>query len=176
MNMQFFVFIFIILCVEDNNKNFLCFLTFISCASQYEEYGRVSDSMLVNTVLMLVYVTKFFWWEAGYWNTMDIAHDRGIYVLLLFFQFNKYFSQFIFSSWALICIFSHGWYNNFWHLHVVFAAGFYICWGCLVWVPSIYTSPGMYLVKHPVDLGLQACLLFLRIFISQINTIQLSCF
>lgn len=33
-------------------------------------------------------------------------------------------------------------------------AGFYICWGCLVWVPSIYTSPIMYLVKHPVHLGL----------------------
>jgi len=36
--------------------------------------------MLVNTALMLVYVTKFFWWEAGYWNTMDIAHDRGLHV------------------------------------------------------------------------------------------------
>lgn len=35
------------------------------------------------------------------------------------------------------------------------AAGFYICWGCLVWVPSIYTSPGMYLVNHPVNLGTQ---------------------
>ena len=35
------------------------------------------------------------------------------------------------------------------------AAGFYICWGCLVWVPSIYTSPGMYLVNHPVNLGIQ---------------------
>ncbi|KAF5807426.1 putative 7-dehydrocholesterol reductase [Helianthus annuus] len=34
-------------------------------------------------------------------------------------------------------------------------AGFYICWGCLVWVPSIYTSPGMYLVNHPVSLGPQ---------------------
>lgn len=45
---------------------------------QYELYGHVADSMLVNTILMLVYVTKFFWWEAGYWNTMDIAHDRGI--------------------------------------------------------------------------------------------------
>jgi 7-dehydrocholesterol reductase len=32
-------------------------------------------------------------------------------------------------------------------------AGFYICWGCLVWVPSIYTSPTMYLVHHPVQLG-----------------------
>ncbi|XP_039688836.1 7-dehydrocholesterol reductase isoform X3 [Medicago truncatula] len=81
------------------------------CIKQYEENGKVADSMLVNTTLMLVYVTKFFWWEAGYWNTMDIAHDR---------------------------------------------AGFYICWGCLVWVPSVYTSPGMYLVNHPVNLGTQA--------------------
>ncbi|KAI3840682.1 hypothetical protein MKW92_012670 [Papaver armeniacum] len=86
------------------------------CIKQYEMNGKVADSMLVNTVLMLVYVTKFFWWEAGYWSTMDIAHDR---------------------------------------------AGFYICWGCLVWVPSIYTSPGMYLVNHPVNLGTQTALLIL---------------
>uniref|UniRef100_A0A0D3CG03 7-dehydrocholesterol reductase n=1 Tax=Brassica oleracea var. oleracea TaxID=109376 RepID=A0A0D3CG03_BRAOL len=46
------------------------------CIKQYEINGRVSDSMLVNTILMLVYVTKFFGWEAGYWNSMDIAHDR----------------------------------------------------------------------------------------------------
>lgn len=32
-------------------------------------------------------------------------------------------------------------------------AGYYICWGCLVWVPSVYTSPAMYLVKHPMVLG-----------------------
>ncbi|KAE9444877.1 hypothetical protein C3L33_23226, partial [Rhododendron williamsianum] len=77
---------------------------------RYEANGSVADSMLVSTILMLVYVSKFFWWEDGYWNTMDIAHDR---------------------------------------------AGFYICWGCLVWVPSVYTSPGMYLVNHPVNLGAQ---------------------
>jgi 7-dehydrocholesterol reductase len=29
-------------------------------------------------------------------------------------------------------------------------AGFYICWGCLVWVPSVYTSPTMYMVHHPI--------------------------
>jgi len=33
------------------------------------------------------------------------------------------------------------------------AAGFYIVWGCLVWVPSVYTSPALFLVNHPVDLG-----------------------
>jgi len=32
-------------------------------------------------------------------------------------------------------------------------AGFYICWGCLVWVPSLYTCHTMYLVDNPVDLG-----------------------
>lgn len=45
---------------------------------QYEDNGHVADSMLVNTTLMLVYITKFFLWESGYWNTMDIAHDRGV--------------------------------------------------------------------------------------------------
>ena len=33
-------------------------------------------------------------------------------------------------------------------------AGFMICWGCLVWVPAIYTSPILYLVHHPHQLGL----------------------
>lgn len=32
-------------------------------------------------------------------------------------------------------------------------AGFYICWGCLVWVFAIYTSPVMFMVKHPVVLS-----------------------
>ncbi len=33
-------------------------------------------------------------------------------------------------------------------------AGYYICWGCLVWVPGIYTSSTLYLVGHPNHLGL----------------------
>lgn len=32
-------------------------------------------------------------------------------------------------------------------------AGFYICWGCMVWVPCVYTSPSMYLVLHPIELS-----------------------
>jgi len=32
-------------------------------------------------------------------------------------------------------------------------AGFYICWGCLVWVPAIYTSSTLYLVDHPAMMG-----------------------
>jgi 7-dehydrocholesterol reductase len=41
-------------------------------------------------------------------------------------------------------------------------AGFMICWGCLVWVPCIYTSPTLYLVHHPNHLGtVTATLIFL---------------
>ena len=40
-------------------------------------------------------------------------------------------------------------------------AGFYICWGCMVWLPCIYTSPTMYLVHYPNDLGLILSLLII---------------
>src|SRR3989338_11565208 len=32
-------------------------------------------------------------------------------------------------------------------------AGFMICWGCLVWLTCVYTSPALYLVHHPIHLG-----------------------
>ncbi|CAI9731649.1 7-dehydrocholesterol reductase [Octopus vulgaris] len=79
----------------------------------YQLNGWV-DSNIVSTALQLLYITKFFWWEAGYLNTIDIMLDR---------------------------------------------AGYYICWGCLVFVPGFYTSVSMYLVNHPVHLGTLASIL-----------------
>lgn len=32
-------------------------------------------------------------------------------------------------------------------------AGYYICWGVLVWIPGIYASPTFYLIHHPNHLG-----------------------
>ena len=32
-------------------------------------------------------------------------------------------------------------------------AGYYICWGCLVWVPSMYTIHTYFMVKHPEALS-----------------------
>ncbi|CAM9757240.1 unnamed protein product [Discosporangium mesarthrocarpum] len=80
---------------------------------QAELEGSLSNSMAVSLALQLVYITKFFHWEMGYMNSMDIQHDR---------------------------------------------AGFYLCWGCLVWVPAVYASPCMYLVAHPTDLGMPLAL------------------
>lgn len=31
-------------------------------------------------------------------------------------------------------------------------AGYYLCWGCLVWVPAVYTSHSFYLAQHAPDL------------------------
>lgn len=51
------------------------------CGTQYERFGFVSRSMLVCTTLQLVYILKFFMWEGGYFNSVDIIHDRfGFYI------------------------------------------------------------------------------------------------
>ena len=58
---------------------------------------------LVNVLLQTIYIYKFFHWETGYFNTLDITLDR---------------------------------------------AGYYLCWGCLVWIPSFYTFHSYYFVYH----------------------------
>jgi 7-dehydrocholesterol reductase len=57
-------------------------LIVVSCAAtQYGNIGYLSSGMLVCTVLQLVYVAKFFWWETGYFATLDMMHDRLGYYL-----------------------------------------------------------------------------------------------
>lgn len=83
---------------------------------QYELKGFVASSMLVSVLVQTVYLFKFYYWETGYFCSMDIQHDR---------------------------------------------AGYYICWGCLVWVPSMYTMHTYYMVEHPVILSLPTAAFFL---------------
>lgn len=48
---------------------------------QAEILGRPALSTVTSCALQLMYVLKFFWWEAGYFNTVDIIHDRfGFYI------------------------------------------------------------------------------------------------
>lgn len=55
----------------------------LSCAfKQAEITGSVSTSMLVSAALQLVYIAKFFYWETGYFGSLDIMHDRfGFYIV-----------------------------------------------------------------------------------------------
>lgn len=49
----------------------------LSCAAkQIVEYGRLSNAMAISVGLQLVYIFKFFCWEDGYFNTLDIMHYR----------------------------------------------------------------------------------------------------
>lgn len=57
-------------------------LIVVSCAAyQHADLGRLSSGMLVCATLQLVYVAKFFWWETGYFATLDMMHDRLGYYL-----------------------------------------------------------------------------------------------
>lgn len=43
--------------------------------------GRPSTAMWVSAALQLTYIFKFFWWEDGYFGSLDIMHDRfGFYI------------------------------------------------------------------------------------------------
>eukprot|EP00922_Rhytidocystis_sp_ex-Travisia-forbesii_P063165 GHVS01094008.1.p1 GENE.GHVS01094008.1~~GHVS01094008.1.p1 ORF type:complete len:410 (+),score=14.54 GHVS01094008.1:162-1232(+) len=50
-------------------------------------------------------------------------------------------------------------------------AGFYICWGCLVWVPCVYTSSTLWLVTHPINIGILPAL---AIFVTGITMIWIN--
>ena len=44
--------------------------------------GLPSRAVAVNTILQLVYVSKFFLWESGYMKSLDIMHDRAAYYIV----------------------------------------------------------------------------------------------
>jgi 7-dehydrocholesterol reductase len=51
-------------------------------AKQYGELGTVSSGLAVCAALQIAYVARFMWWEAGYFGTLDVMHDRfGFYLL-----------------------------------------------------------------------------------------------
>lgn len=52
-------------------------------------------------------------------------------------------------------------------------AGFYICWGSMVWLPGIYPSATLYLVNHPHHLGFVS---FAAIFLLGLASILLTYF
>jgi len=66
-------------------------------------FSAASTGQIVNAVLINIYLFKFFFWETGYFNTLDITLDR---------------------------------------------AGYYLCWGCMVWVQVFYTFSAYYMVHH----------------------------
>jgi len=89
----------------------VCFLM-----KQLELHGEVSSTMMISVGVQMVYLAKFYWWETGYFDTIDIMHDRF---------------------------------------------GWMLCWGCLNWVPSLYTNCTFYLVSHRINLdNITAVLVF----------------
>ncbi|KAI1003624.1 7-dehydrocholesterol reductase [Podosphaera aphanis] len=83
---------------------------------QYQQFGFITNTILVTTALHTLYVVDFFYNEDWYLRTIDICHDHF---------------------------------------------GFYLAWGSLVWLPSIYTLQTQYLASNPVIMSNFQALFFL---------------
>jgi len=57
-------------------------LIIISFAAKQHELHGITDGMVVSLALQLWYIGQFFWWETGYFRTMDIQHDRAGFMLV----------------------------------------------------------------------------------------------
>lgn len=50
-------------------------------AKQTALNGHLSNAMFVSAALIFIYLFKFFYWESGYFTSLDITHDRfGYYI------------------------------------------------------------------------------------------------
>ena len=82
----------------------------------YFKKNGFNNGVFVTVLLQTIYIGKFFYWETGYFNTLDITLDR---------------------------------------------AGYYICWGCLVFLPSLYTYSTYYLINQKGDISKNVALIIL---------------
>ncbi|MGD0750759.1 MAG: 7-dehydrocholesterol reductase [Anaerolineales bacterium] len=55
--------------------------SFAAKQAELDPGGHVSNTMLVSVGITLIYLLRFFWWESGYFTSLDVMHDRfGYYI------------------------------------------------------------------------------------------------
>ncbi|KAF4519456.1 hypothetical protein B566_EDAN009931 [Ephemera danica] len=59
-------------------------------------------------LMQTIYIAKFFWWESGYFTTLDVTYDR---------------------------------------------AGYYLCWGGMVWIPALFPLSQIHLIHNPSNIS-----------------------
>jgi hypothetical protein len=84
-------------------------------------------------------------------NNDDIAHGRGGYPLP---------GAEVWCVWSQGLWFGCRWESGYWKTMDIAhdRAGYYLCWGCLNWVPAVYTSQTLFLASHPYQLSTPAAL------------------
>lgn len=117
---------------------------------------------------VILWIYSSLWTTWPFWvnsqpDSMDTVlitsceSHRCVWGIIMWLAFNVFIFVFYRCNVNMKCVSNCYWWRIidvcYLIMSLISAAGFYICWGCLVWVPSIYTSPGMYLVNHPVHLG-----------------------
>jgi 7-dehydrocholesterol reductase len=57
-------------------------LLLLAFAAKQEQLYGISDSMIISVALQIIYVGTFFYYESGYFKTMDIQEDRAGYYIV----------------------------------------------------------------------------------------------
>ena len=80
-------------------------------------------SIAVSAALQLVYITKFFMWEAGYFNSLDIAQDHAGY----YFQLGLFSTPTMYTSMTCYMAQNDADLHPFWALSL-FCIGLLMIW------------------------------------------------
>ena len=128
--------------------------------------GALADSMAVSVLLMQLYIFKFFLCAPLSCQCCRSLHAcNGSHVYMPYCMRAQIFHcpvklamrrKLGMQGQPQIKFLLHArWETGYWCTMDIAhdRAGYYLCWGCLVWVPAIYTSPALFLVNHPVRWG-----------------------
>ena len=102
-----------------------CLFALSFAAKTTELAGRLTNSQLVSSSLMCVYIAKFFYWERWYLHAADIQVVGAQSIR----QPD--------TRWCLIALCSQ-----------VDRFGFMLCWGTLCFMPLVHTLQNLFLVRH----------------------------
>ena len=109
-------------------------LIIISFAYKQQELYGLSDSMFVSVLLQLIYITKFFMWETGYFNSIDIMYDRAGYMI----------------CWGCLV-----WVPGFYTLSTLYLVNHPIHLGCLNSLCILSVGAGSIIMNYYADLQRQ---------------------
>lgn len=140
-------------------------------ARQVQREGALADSMAVSVLLMQLYIFKFFLcappscqscrlqsvclqWTSAH-NVPACEHRFPLPSQACNGKQGEPACRASPLSFGMRSLLHARWETGYWCTMDIAhdRAGYYLCWGCLVWVPAIYTSPALFLVNHPVRWG-----------------------
>jgi len=125
----------------DNYSTGYSILDFYWGSELYPAIGNVSWKQLINCRFAMM----------G-WNILLLSYLLKQHELYGFVSNSMIASFVIQTVYIFFFVWENGYFISIDIMHDRF--GYYICWGCMVWLPMTYTLCGFYLTEHPIQYSL----------------------